>query len=334
MIAGRAEIEVSETPAADVPRLGRAVTLHLSDAGGLTQFGVHDQTLFPGATTGARHWHSAEDEFALVLEGILTLEDDHGLHDLVPGDAVAWPHGQPNGHRLLNRSEAPCRFLVVGSRAQGDICTYPGDGRRQIHTETTWRIEAADGTVLKGGALPPRLLGLRAPWGTPFDGTVRPSVLRAGSVPKVRCANNYPDPFSDLGEAEDIALSDAGGLTQFGAFVEILHPGGQTSLRHWHEAEDEFLYVLDGTVTLVEDDGPQVIGPGTCVCWPAGVANAHCLRNDGETPVSLFIVGTRLPEDSCHYPDVDLHYSRRNGQRAFTRKDGSPYPGWPRKVGQ
>ncbi len=330
MIVDPARVQVSETPVADIPRLGKARTRHLSDAGGLRQFGVHDQTLWPGATTGARHWHSAEDEFLLMLSGQATLHDDTGMTDLGPGDAVCWRHGEPNGHHLFSRGEEPARWLIVGSRCRGDICTYPDDGRRQINGATTWRIEAADGTVLKSGDLPPELLDLSLPWGRPFDGTRRPNVLPAGSVPAELCGNNYPAEWSDLGRSEDIALSDAGGLTQFGAFLEILHPGGQTSLRHWHEEEDEFLYVIDGSVTLLEDDGPHPIGPGTCVCWPAGVPNAHCLRNDGTAPATLFIVGTRRPEDACHYPDIDLHYSRRNGVRAFARKSGVPYPGWPR----
>jgi uncharacterized cupin superfamily protein len=307
-------------------------TLHLSVAGGLTQFGAYLDTLDPGAWSSHRHWHSAEDEFIYLLSGTAALRDDSGMTDLVPGDAVCWPHGQPNGHHLTNRGDVPARWLIVGSRCKGDICTYPDDGRRQINGDTTWRIEAADGAVLKGGDLPEELLSLRAPWGTPFNGTPRPNVIRAGSVPPVYCANNYPAPFKDLGEAWDIALSDAGGLTQFCAFLETLHPGGITSLRHWHEAEDEFLYVVDGTVTLVENDGPREIGSGTCVAWPAGVSNAHCLRNDGDQPATLFITGSRLPEDDCHYPDIDLHYSRRNGFRTFSHKDGTPYPGWPRAV--
>ena len=105
-------------------------------------------------------------------------------------------------------------------------------------------------------------------------------------------------------------------------------------MRHWHEEEDEFLYILDGTVTLLEDGGPRQIGPGACVAWPAGVPNAHCLRNDGDAPASLFIVVARFDEDDFHYPDIDLHYSRRNGLRTFAKKDGTPYPGWPREVGQ
>lgn len=309
-------------------------TVHLSVAGGLTQFGAYLDTLEPGGWSSHRHWHSAEDEFIYVLSGTVTLRDDSGMTDLFPGDAACWQHGQPNGHHLTNRGDVPARWLIVGSRAKGDICTYPDDGRRQINGDTTWRIEAADGTVLKGGDLPEELLGLRAPWGKPWDGTPRSHVLRAGSVPEVYCKNNYPVEFSDLGDAWDIALSDAGGLTQFGAFVEILAPGGQSSLRHWHEEEDEFLYILDGKVTLLEDGGPRQIGPGTCVAWPAGVPNAHCLRNDGDAPATLFIVGARFDEDDCHYPDIDLHYSRRNGLRTFAKKDGTPYPGWPREVGQ
>ena len=307
-------------------------TLHLSVAGGLTQFGAYIDTLEPGAWSSQRHWHSAEDEFIYLLSGTATLRDDAGMTDLFPGDAVCWRHGDPNAHHLTNRGDVPCRWLIIGARAAGDVCSYPDDGSRQVNGESRWQIIAADGQVLREGDLPDELRNLPAPWGRPFDGTKRPNVLRAGAVPSVYCQNTYPAAFADLGDAWDIALSDAGGLTQFGAFLETLHPGGQTSLRHWHEEEDEFLYVLDGTVTLLEDSGPQLIGPGTCVCWPAKVPNAHCLRNDGDTPATLFIAGSRLAEDACHYPDIDLHYSRRKGLRSFAQKDGTPYPGWPKEI--
>lgn len=319
---------------ATVPVSGKdgLATLHLSLAGGLTQFGACLETLEPGAWSGRRHWHSAEDEFLYLLSGTLTLCDDNGETEVLPGDAICWRHGEPNAHHLTNRSDVPARFLIVGSRCKGDICTFPDDGRRQINEDTTWRIEAADGSILRSGALPEAHSNLRAPWGKPWDGTPHPTVLRAGEVPAELCVNNYPAPWSDLGRSEDIALSDAGGLSQYGAFLEILYPGGQTSLRHWHEEEDEFLYVLDGSVTLLEDGGPRPVGPGTCVAWPAGVPNAHCLRNDGTAPATLFIVGSRFAEDEAHYPDIDLHYSRRNGLRSFSRKDGTPYPGWPKET--
>lgn len=311
---------------------GGVSTLHLSVAGGLTQFGAYVETLAPGATSSHRHWHEAEDEFLYVLSGTATLRDDGGLHDLFPGDAVCWRHGDPNAHHLTNRSDAPCRWLIVGSRVANDVCHYPDDGRRQVNGAARWQMLSDRGEVLREGDLPAELLNLPPVWGKPYDGVPMPHILRQGSVPAEQAMSNYPTPWRDLGRSDDIALSDAGGLTQFGAFVEILYPGAHTSLHHWHEEEDEFLYVLSGTVTLLENDGAQAIGPDTCVCWPKGVANAHCLRNDTQDPVTLFIVGTRLREDACHYPDIDLHYTRRNGLRAFTRKDGTPYPGWPKET--
>lgn len=306
-------------------------SLPLSPVGALTQFGIYLDTLDPGAQSSLRHWHEREDEFLYVLDGTVTLHDSHGHHDLLPGDAVAWRHGDPNAHHLLNRGKTACRYLIVGSRVEGDICHYPDDGRTLINEPSRWQVIASDGSVLREGPLPPELLNLPPVWGRAFVADGKPNILRSGSVAAEEALSNYPEPWRDLGLAEDIALSDAGGLSQFGAFVEILHPGAQSSLRHWHEAEDEFLYVLSGHVTLIENTGPQTIGPGSCVCWPKGVPNGHCLRNDSDQPARLFIVGTRLREDAAHYPDIDLHYSRRNGLRGFYRKDGTPYSGWPKE---
>jgi uncharacterized cupin superfamily protein len=307
-------------------------TLHLSQAGNLTQFGAYIDTLEPGAWSSHRHWHSAEDEFIYLLSGTATLRDDQGMTELYPGDAVCWQHGQPNGHHLTNRGDVPACWLIVGSRCRGDICTYPDYGRRQINEATTWRIEGADGIVLKSGDLPAELLSLRDPWGRPFDGKPVESVIRAGSVPGAGGQGGYPPPYNDIGAYIAHALSDAGGLTQFGAFTETLMPGARSSQRHWHSEEDEFLYTLDGVVTLHENNGATDLPPATCVCWPAGEPNAHCLENRTNDPVTYFIAGSRLPEDDVTYPDIDLHYSRRNGVRMQSRKDGTPYPGWPKET--
>jgi uncharacterized cupin superfamily protein len=157
-------------------------------------------------------------------------------------------------------------------------------------------------------------------------------ILRKGTVAPVLNTNNYPAAFTDLGVSHHTPLSDAGGLTQFGAFTETLQPGAVSSQRHWHTAEDEFLYVLAGTVTVVEDDGTHALSPGDSACWPAGTANAHHLRNDGTDPVTYLIVGTRSADDTCTYPDIDLHYTRAAGLRTFAQKDGTPYPGWPKET--
>lgn len=99
-------------------------------------------------------------------------------------------------------------------------------------------------------------------------------------------------------------LSVAGGLTQFGAYLQTLQPGAKSSTRHWHEREEEFLFVVSGEVTVVEDDGPHVLGPGDAACWPAGMPNAHHVINRSGLPCAYLIVGTRPTHDVCHYPDV------------------------------
>ena len=120
----------------------------LGDLAGLTQFGVNIVTLEPGAPASLRHWHLKEDEFAMVLEGELVLVEDEGETVMRAGDCAAWKAGVPNGHRFVNRSNAPARFLVVGSKAPDEVATYSDvdmvmrmrDGRPHLthHDGSAW----------------------------------------------------------------------------------------------------------------------------------------------------------------------------------------------------
>jgi uncharacterized cupin superfamily protein len=137
----------------------------------------------------------------------------------------------------------------------------------------------------------------------------------------------YPAPLDkgcDL--FESVSLGDAVGLTQFGVNIEKLLPAGMTSQRHWHENEDEFLYVLTGTVVLIEDDGEHELIEGSAAGWKAGQPTAHHLVNRTDEPAFLLIVGTRAGSDAVHFADVDLHYRRENGDGVYSHKDGAPYP--------
>lgn len=107
-----------------------------------------------------------------------------------------------------------------------------------------------------------------------------------------------------FGVSDTVRLSEAGGLSQFGAYVQMLHPGARSSNNHWHENEDEFLYVLSGEVTVTEGAEVQVLHAGDSACWPAGVPNAHHVSNRSSEPCSYVIVGTRVNQDVCHYPDT------------------------------
>ncbi len=107
-----------------------------------------------------------------------------------------------------------------------------------------------------------------------------------------------------LGAMTTESFSDTAGVKQYGAYLQTLQPGAKSSTRHWHEKEDEFLFVVSGQVTIVENDGAHILEPGDAACWPAGVPNAHHILNESATPCSYVIVGTRLTHDVCHYPDV------------------------------
>lgn len=310
-------------------------TLHLSVAGGITQFGAYIDTLAPGAWSSHRHWHEAEDEFLYVLEGVVTLRDDDGMHDLGPGDGAAWPHGCPNAHHLTNRGETPCRYVIVGSRVAEDICHYPDDGRRQVNGITRWQILDAAGVAVREGDLPVELLNLPPVWGAPFD-PANPGlrILTPANIAWTREANPvHPITGPGPGPYSSRLLSDPGGLTQFGAFVEELPPGSASGHRHWHEAEDEMIVLLSGEAVLVED-GETTLRPGDTACWPAGTAVGHRLDNRSAAPVRYLVIGTRLTRDIVHYTDHDLITHVDGPARRYVRRDGTPYPNRSEATGQ
>jgi uncharacterized cupin superfamily protein len=133
----------------------------------------------------------------------------------------------------------------------------------------------------------------------------------------------HPVAAEDLGEYSNANLGDAGQLTQFGVHLEILHPGAKSSMRHWHESEDEFVYVLDGELTLVEDTGEAPLAAGEAAAWKAGDANAHRLENRGATDATYLVVGTRAARDRIHYADHDLVVTFDGPRRIYARRDGT-----------
>lgn len=126
-------------------------------------------------------------------------------------------------------------------------------------------------------------------------------------------------PFSEL------VLGEQAGLTQFGVHLERLPPGSRSSFRHWHETEDELIYVLAGEVTLVEDT-ESTLKAGDAAAWKAGVPVGHCLENRSLTEATVLVVGTRAARGVVHYADHDVVMHHDDGHRRFFRRDGSPWP--------
>ena len=120
-------------------------------------------------------------------------------------------------------------------------------------------------------------------------------------------------------------LSDPGGLTQFGAFVEELLPGSTSGQRHWHETEDEMILMLSGEVVLVET-GETPLRVGDVACWPAGQTTGHRLDNRSDAPARYLVIGTRKADDIIHYTDHDLITIKDGAARTYLHADGTPYP--------
>lgn len=143
-----------------------------------------------------------------------------------------------------------------------------------------------------------------------------------------RTGSIYPASHdAEMEGRSSLRVGDAGGLTQFGANIVILAPGAKSSLRHWHERQDEFVIVTQGTCTLVDDHGETPMSVGDCATFKAGDANGHCFINKTDDEARFLVIGTRTDTETGWYSDIDLKISVDATGFTFTRKDGTPLKG-------
>lgn len=118
----------------------------------------------------------------------------------------------------------------------------------------------------------------------------------------------YPAPFNKMVQGRmKRRLGSALGLTELGVNITTLMPGAASAMRHYHTADDEFVYILDGEVTLITDAGPQLLTTGMCAGFPKGVKDGHHLVNQGDRPVTFLEAGTNNIPDLVVYPDEKLY---------------------------
>jgi uncharacterized cupin superfamily protein len=143
---------------------------------------------------------------------------------------------------------------------------------------------------------------------------------------KVVTQTIYPAVFAKAVEGrQKRKLTEALGLQQFGVNLTTLQPGAVSSQRHWHVAEDEFCYVLEGELTLISNEGEQVLGPGMAMGFPANDENGHQLVNRSAKPATYLEIGTRSSVEHVVYPDVDMNLTTAHGKSVVRKKDGTPY---------
>jgi uncharacterized cupin superfamily protein len=136
----------------------------------------------------------------------------------------------------------------------------------------------------------------------------------------------YPPPYDRVvAGRERKRLGNAVGLDQFGVNLTTLRPGAASALRHWHEQEDELVFVLEGEVVLVGDDGETVLKPGDAAGFKANDGVGHHLVNKSNRNAVYLEIGTRSKFERVHYPDADLMVVRDDMGARYTHKDGEPY---------
>jgi uncharacterized cupin superfamily protein len=142
----------------------------------------------------------------------------------------------------------------------------------------------------------------------------------------IESGSGYPAPFRKVVEGRARRrLGNAAGLTQFGVNLTTLKPGAASALRHWHAAEDEFVYILAGEVVLCEDGGEVVLHSGDAAGFKAGVANGHCLVNRSDRDAAYLEVGARAAREIAEYPDVDMRAEKDEKGGRYVHKSGEPY---------
>jgi uncharacterized cupin superfamily protein len=144
------------------------------------------------------------------------------------------------------------------------------------------------------------------------------------SLPVVR-GSNYPAPFDQpIAETRRQSLARSQGLKAFGVNLKVMQPGSWSSQRHWHSHEDEFVWVVEGELTLLTDAGEEILRAGDCAAFKAGEADGHHLINKSKHPATLLEIGNADRRDRCVYPDIDMLAEPE--VEAYSHRDGSLYP--------
>ncbi|HWA92733.1 MAG TPA: cupin domain-containing protein [Rhizomicrobium sp.] len=148
--------------------------------------------------------------------------------------------------------------------------------------------------------------------------------IDVAAIPE-RKGTGYPAPFNEHSrERIRKRLGNAGGLADFGVNLMRLPPGNWSAQRHWHSHEDEFVYILEGEVVLVEDGGETVLRAGDCAAFPKNSGNGHHLINRSNAVAVYLEIGSRHPDDLTTCSDIDMKSANSDGR--FVHKDGTPYP--------
>jgi uncharacterized cupin superfamily protein len=298
-------LDMAWTEWADVPRFALRYR-HLSRAalGERYRIGVAIEELGPGKQSSPAHYHVFEEEHVYILEGVLTLRVGAETHGMRAGDYACFPAGQKAGHCLVNDSEAPCRYVIVGERNPNEVAVYTDSDKvlvRALGRGAIFDLAARRGywdgedTGLASGESPPPV----APAGAAAAPARPKPPISSHAVPW----DETPTGTLFVDRNKHLTHAAVGADYRVGVLIEGPPPGMRSSPRHYHMLEEEHAFILEGQVTLLLGDAHHEMKPGDYVCFPAGQRVGHSFLNSGSGPCSYLMIGERNPNDVCVYPD-------------------------------
>ena len=146
--------------------------------------------------------------------------------------------------------------------------------------------------------------------------------LDLDTIPQVN-RTDYPQPFAGAVAGRWYRrLGPPAGFTHLGVSHVVLKPGAQSSQRHWHDGEDEFVVMLSGEAVLIDDNGEHAMRSGDCADFPGGERNGHMLVNRSDADCVFIAVGAG-PDAGGGYSDIDMLFT---ADGRYTTRDGVEYP--------
>jgi uncharacterized cupin superfamily protein len=113
-----------------------------------------------------------------------------------------------------------------------------------------------------------------------------------------------PPPGPPGHDFKGTSLTDLFGAVATGMGVYEIAPGNASWPYHFETAEEEWLIVIDGELTLRTPEGQTVLRAGDVACFPAGTTGAHAVRNHTDKPVRYAMPSTNARYGgACVYPD-------------------------------
>lgn len=296
--------DIPWTEWSDVPRFGvRYKHLSLAALGADYRIGVAIEELPPGMQTSPAHFHIFEEEHVYVLDGSPTLRLGAARHAMKPGDYVCFPASQKIGHCLINETDRPCRYVIIGENDPNEVVVYTDSnkvlvrslGRRALFdlaaTRGYWDGEA---TGLPAGAAVP---------GNDVQVDIGPD-----PAPKLPVFSaDMPLEEDDIsprfgGRVRHLTHAAVGWDYHVGVLIECPAPGKRLAPLHYHMREEEHALVLEGELTLLLGEETYPMKPGDYVAFPAGRKVGHSFLNSGSGPCRYLMIGARDRSDVCVYP--------------------------------